>query len=263
MTDTTSTLYHEITGEGETLILGHAGFVDNRMWDAQWNAFTEKYRVLRFDMQGFGQSGVATQPISRSEELLALMDSLNIEKAHLLGCSLSGAAYINFAIQHPQRVLSLTLVNAVPDGFKMEGEPPRYMMEMFGAMQTGDVAKASELQIRIWFDGMYREPEDVDSDLRQKAAEMNKIAVQNNTFFIADSQPVNPLSPLAIERLHEIQCPVLLIDSTLDHPVLAEAAEIMLKQIPDAQRKIIEDAAHLPNMEKPEIFNQIVLDFLS
>ena len=145
----------------------------------------------------------------------------------------------------------------------MEGEPPRYMMEMFGAMQTGDVAKASELQIRIWFDGMYREPEDVDSDLRQKAAEMNKIAVQNNTFFIADSQPVNPLSPLAIERLHEIQCPVLLIDSTLDHPVLAEAAEIMLKQIPDAQRKIIEDAAHLPNMEKPELFNQIVLDFLS
>ena len=85
MTDTTSTLYHEITGEGETLILGHAGFVDSRMWDAQWNTFTEKYRVLRFDMQGFGQSGVATQPISRSEELLTLMDSLNIEKAHLLG----------------------------------------------------------------------------------------------------------------------------------------------------------------------------------
>lgn len=262
MTVTTAQLHHEIIGEGETVILGHAGFVDSRMWDSQWQAFTEEYRVLRFDMQGYGKSEVATQPISRSDELLALMDSLNIEKAHLVGSSLSGAAYINFTIQHPERVLSLTVVNAVPDGFKMEGEPPRYMMEMFGAMQAGNVDKASELQIRIWIDGMYREPEEVDSAIRQKALEMNKIAVQNSTFFIADSEQVNPLSPLAIERLHEIQCPVLVIDSTLDHPVLAEVAEIMTNQIPTVKRQTIEGAAHLPNMEKPEVFNQIVLDFL-
>lgn len=262
MTDTTTNLYHEITGEGETVILGHAGFVDSRMWDAQRGAFAEKYRVLRFDMQGYGQSAIATRPISRSEELLELMDSLNIKKAYLIGCSLSGAAYINFAIQHPEKVLSLTVVNAVPDGYKMEGEPPRYMMEMFGAMQEGDIDKASELQIRIWIDGMYREPDEVDSEIRQKALEMNKIAVQNGTFFIADSTPVNPLSPPAIERLHEIQCPVLVIDSTLDHPVLAEVAEIMTNQIPNATRKTIEGAAHLANMEKPEAFNQIVLDFL-
>lgn len=262
MTTTKTKLYHQVTGEGETVILGHAGFVDSRMWDAQWSTFTEKHRVLRFDMQGYGQSEVATQPISRSEELLELMESLNIEQAHLIGCSLSGAAYINFAIQHPEKVLSLTVVNAVPDGYQMQGEPPRYMMEMFGAMQEGNVDKASELQIRIWIDGMYREPGEVDSDLREKALEMNRITVQNGTFFIADSAPVNPLSPLAIERLHEIQCPVLVIDSTLDHPVLAEVAEIMTNQIPNATRTTIEGAAHLPNMEKPEIFNRILLDFL-
>ena len=258
-----TTLHYEIAGEGETLILGHAGFVDSRMWDAQWKDFTKHYRVLRFDMQGFGQSDIATQPISRSEELLSLMDSLNIDKVHLLGCSLSGATYINFAIQHPERVLSLTVVNAVPDGYKMQGEPPRYLMEMMGAMQAGDIEQASELQLRIWIDGIYREPHEVNSTVRQKASEMNKIAVQNGTFFIADSEPVNPLSPLAIERLQEIQCPVLVINSTLDHPVVAEAAEIMLRQIPDARRKTIEGAAHLPNMEKPEAFNRIVLDFLN
>ena len=262
MTTKISHLNYEIAGEGETIILGHAGFVDSRMWDAQWTAFTAKYRVLRFDMQGYGKSDIATQPISRSEELLALIESLGIEKAHLIGSSLSGAAYIDIALTHPEKVASLTVVNAVPNGFKMEGEPPRYMMEMFGAMQQGDINNASELQIRIWIDGMYREPDEVNRDVRQKASEMNKIAVQNGTFFVADSQPVNPLSPPAIVRLHEIQCPTLVIDSALDHPVLAEVADIMTNQIPNATHKTIEGAAHLPNMEKPEEFNQIVLDFL-
>lgn len=258
-----TTLNYEIAGQGETVILGHAGFVDSRMWDAQWDAFAEKYRIVRFDMQGYGQSTLATQPISRSEELLSLMDTLNIEKAHLVGCSLSGTAYINFAIKHPEKVLSLTVINAAPPGFEMQGEPPHYMMEMFAAMQQGDMDTASELQIRIWIDGMYREPNEVDSAVRQKAAEMNKIAVQNSTFFIADSQPVNPLTPSAIERLHEIACPVLVINGGLDHPEIGRATEIMANEIPNAIHQTIEGTAHLPNMEKPEIFNQIVLSFLN
>jgi 3-oxoadipate enol-lactonase len=45
-------LYYEMAGDGDTLVLGHAGFVDSRMWDAQWDAFTQKYRVIRFDMRG-------------------------------------------------------------------------------------------------------------------------------------------------------------------------------------------------------------------
>lgn len=256
-------LHYDIAGEGETIILGHAGFVDSRMWDAQWKALTTDHHVLRFDMQGYGKSPLATQPISRSGELLSLMDSLNIERAHLVGCSLSGTAYIDFSLTYPERVLSLTVVNATPGGFEMQGEPPRYMMEMFGAMQTGNLEQASELQIRIWIDGMYREPGDVDSAVRQNALDMNKIAVQNQTFFIADSHPVNPLDPPAIQRLSEISCPVLVIDSTLDHPEMARAARLIQEQIPGAIHKTIDGAAHLPNMEKPDDFNHILLDFLS
>jgi pimeloyl-ACP methyl ester carboxylesterase len=144
----------------------------------------------------------------------------------------------------------------------MQGEPPRYMMEMIGAMQQGNFEQASELQIRIWIDGMYREPHEVDSHVRQKAAEMNRIAVNNQTFFIADSQPVNPLVPAAINRLNEIQCPVLVIDGALDHPEMSRAADLMLTQIPNATRHQIEGASHLPNMEKPQEFNRMILDFL-
>lgn len=92
---------------------------------------------------------------------------------------------------------------------------------------------------------------------------MNKTAVQNNTFFIADSQPVNPLTPPAIERLHEIACPTLVINGGLEHPEMARATEIMVNKIPNGIHQTIEGTAHLPNMEKPEIFNQLVLDFLN
>ena len=58
-------LYYEMAGDGETLVLGHAGFLDSRMWDAQWDAFTQQYRVIRFDMRGYGKSDPAHGPRNR------------------------------------------------------------------------------------------------------------------------------------------------------------------------------------------------------
>lgn len=256
-------LFYDLTGEGEeTIVLGHAGFVDSRMWDGQVQALESQYRVLRYDMQGFGRSDAATAPVARRAQLLAMLQKLGIAKAHFIGSSMSGALFLNFALEHPEMVKSLVVANAVPDGFEMQGEPPRYLMEMFGAAQTGDVELTSELQVRIWFDGMYREPEEVDATVREKVAQMNRIPVQNNTFFIADSQPIEPLDPSAVNRLGEIACPVLVIDSTLDHPEVQRAAALMAERMPNAQYVTIEGAAHMPNMEKPDEFNRAVAKFL-
>jgi pimeloyl-ACP methyl ester carboxylesterase len=145
----------------------------------------------------------------------------------------------------------------------MQGEPPRYMTEMFGELQQGNLERASDLQTRIWVDGIYREPEQVDAAMRQHWMTMNQIAVKNNTFLIADSQPVNPLNPPAVERLGEIQVPTLIVVGSLDHPELLRAADVMREQIPEAEKIIIDAAAHMLNMEKPDEFNRIVLDFLA
>src|SRR5262245_29029711 len=83
-------IYYELAGEGETLVLSHAGFVDSRMWDSQWNDFAQHYRVLRFDMRGFGKSSKLEAPVSRRDDLYALLNHLGIGHAHLLGCSMSG-----------------------------------------------------------------------------------------------------------------------------------------------------------------------------
>jgi len=255
-------LWYEIGGEGDTLVLIHAGFVDSRMWDDQWEAFTQHYRVIRFDQRGFGKSDPAQGPVSRRADLLRLLDELSVERAALLGCSMGGTAAMDIALEHAERVSALIAVSAVPGGFQLQGEPPRYLMEMMGAAQQGNLERTSDLQIRIWVDGPFREPEQVNPSVRQRAAEMNRIPVQQGTFFIADGQSLNPLDPPAARRLNEFRMPALIIAGALDDPEILRAAELMASEIQGAQKVILPSSAHLPNMENPQLFNQTVLSFM-
>lgn len=255
-------LYYEVEGQGAPLVLSHAGFVDSRMWDDQWSDFAQQQHVIRFDMRGFGQAALGATPIERRRDLDRLLQQLDVPRAALLGCSLSGEVVLDFALEHPERVTALILVSTVPGGFEMQGEPPAQLFEMMSAIEQGDLARASELQNRLWIDGPFRQPEQVNPLVRQRAAEMNRIALANGTWFKAEMQPANPLSPPAIQRLNEIRVPTLIIAGGLDHPEVLRAAEVMMAAIPQAEKIIIPDGAHLPNMEQPALFNQIVLDFL-
>jgi len=257
-------LYYQIGGpdNAQTLVLNHAGFVDSGQWDYQWDAFTEKYRVIRYDMRGLGKSDLAPQSVSRRDDLYKLLTQLGVSKTHVLGESMGGEIVIDFTLEHPDMVTSLIAVSATPSGFEMQGEPPRYLMEMMETLQKGDLEKGSELQLRIWIDGEYREPNEVDPAVRKHAAAMNKIAVKNGTFFTADSQPLNPLDPPAVGRLSEIHVPTLLIAGALDNSEIVRAADVMASEIENAQKLIIADAAHMPSMEKPAEFNRAVMEFL-
>jgi pimeloyl-ACP methyl ester carboxylesterase len=256
------TLYYEAAGEGAPLVLSHAGFVDSRMWDDQWPDFARHYRVIRFDMRGYGKSDPVTAPIARRDDLYRLLKRLEITRAFLLGCSLGGEVILDFALEHPEMTLGLIVVSGTPSGFELQGEPPRHLLEMIGALQQGDLALASELQLRIWIDGPFREPDQVDSRVRQRAAEMTRTPLANGTFATADANPHNPLDPPAAQRLNEIHAPTLVMAGGLDHPEILRAAEVMRAAIPGAQKVVMADCAHLPNMEKPAEFNRAVLDFL-
>jgi pimeloyl-ACP methyl ester carboxylesterase len=255
-------LYHEMTGSGQPMVLCHAGFVDSRMWDGQWEAFSHCFRVVRFDMRDYGKSDRARGPVSRRKDLEGLLDQLEIQRAVLVGCSMGGTTVLDFALEHPERVAALILVSAVPGGFEMRGDPPADLLAMFAAIQQGDLAQVSELQLRLWVDGPLRQPEQVDPEVRQRAAEMNRIPVEHGTFML-DTQPVDPLDPPAVTRLNQIHVPTLIIAGALDNSELLRAADVMEEGITGARKVIILGAAHVPNMEKPEEFNRKVLGFLT
>ena len=256
-------LYYETAGEGMPLILAHAAFLDSRMFDAIWERLAKQFRVIRYDMRGFGKSSPVAGPLARRYDLDRLLTHLDVTQAHLVGCSLSGEIGLDLALEQPQRFKSLTLVGATPSGFQLQGEPPCYIMEMIAALQSGNFDRANELQIRIWLDGEQREPQQVDATLRKKALEMNRIPVAQNTFFLSDMQPANPLDPPAITRLESVTCPTWIVAGALDHGEVLRAADEMVKRIPGARKTIIESSGHVPSYEQPESFAKMLMDFLS
>lgn len=255
-------LYYETAGVGMPLVLAHAAFLDSRMFNAIWEPLAQHFHVIRYDMRGFGKSSPVTGPLSRRNDLDRLLTHLDLKQVHLVGCSLSGEIGLDLALEQPQRFKSLTLVGSTPSGFKLQGEPPRYILEMIAALQNGDIDRANELQIRIWLDGEHREPGQVDSTLRKNALEMNRIPVSQNTYFITDTQPINPLDPAAITRLESIKCPTLIVTGTYDHSEILRAANEMAERIPNARKALIESAGHVPSYEQPDAFTKLLLDFL-
>jgi pimeloyl-ACP methyl ester carboxylesterase len=256
------TLYYEQTGDGFPLVLSHAAFLDSRMFDGLVELLAPHYRVIRYDMRGYGQSSPVKGPMCRRKDLAALLEYLGVTQAHLLGCSNGGEISLDLALEKPQLAASLTLVGSTPSGFKMEGAPPPKILEMMAAMQSGDLERASELQIQIWLDSDFREPAQVEPGLRLKALEMNRIPIQQNTFFTADVQPLTPLDPPAVNRLEEVTCPVMITVGSLDHAEVVRAAAEMTTHIPNARQIIFKDCGHVPSFEKPELFAGKLLEFL-
>jgi len=244
-------IHAESVGTGPAVVFVHADFVDGRLWDGV-RAQLPEYQTVAYDKLGFGQSDPATGPVVRRRELAAVIDALGLGAVHLVGCSNGGTQALDYTLEHPQRVLSLTLINSGPSGWAPQGEPPALILQMISAIQQGDLATASELQLQIWFDGPNRSRLDFADGLlqaRERAGEMNRVCVERGTFFLADAVPADPLDPPAIGRLEEVRVPTLVIDGRHDWAENRRASRL-LAAITGAQLVEV-DAAHVPPLENP------------
>ena len=114
-------LYYEVMGAGHPLVLLHEGIADSRMYDDQFNAFAQRYRVVRFDLRGFGQSDLppGDEPVALYEDLYGLLALLGIKKTYVLGMSMGGAIALDFTLAHPVMVDALILVAPGVSGYDM------------------------------------------------------------------------------------------------------------------------------------------------
>lgn len=248
-------IHAETEGTGPVIVFVHADFVDGRLWDAVRPHLAAQYKTVIYDKLGYGRSDPAQGPVNRRQELAAVVDALGLESFHLVGCSNGGQQALDFTLENQDRVKSLTLVNSSPSGWKFQGDPPPLLLEMIGAMQTGDGVRASELQVQIWFDGPQRDKTQFNPALweaRRMASLMNRICVERGTFFLADYPGILPLVP-ALDRLTEVRVPTLVIDGRWDWEENHRASRFMAEGIPGA--KIIEmDGGHAVPLEDPEGF---------
>ena len=257
-------LYYETAGSGPWLVLLHAGIADRHMWDDQWAEFAARVRLLRYDMRGFGRSPMTGGAFSNRQDLFQLLKFLGIESANFIGCSMGGMTLLDFSLEHPQMVGSMVLVAAAVSGMAPEGQPPREILEMIEARKTGDFERAADLHVRIWADGFKRGGK-AEAGVRERVRRMGLEALENQDEFLRATGFLmeTPLQLPASGRLGEVRCPTLVLAGDLDDDNVLRAAETLTKGIPDARKEIIHGAAHLPNMEKPEEFNRVVLEFLN
>ena len=258
-------LYYEVTGAGHPLVLLHEGIADSRMYDDQFNAFAQRYRVVRFDLRGFGRSDLppGDEPVALYEDLYGLLALLGIKKTYVLGMSMGGAIALDFTLAHPVMVDALILVAPGVSGYDMASFEVEYQAigeEIEEAVKRGDYERASELETRIWVVGPERTPQQVDPSVRQRVYEMNLHNFRN--MGAAEFPPSQELDPPAIARLGEVAVPTCLIIGDKDVREMLSIIEKLEQGIPGARKVVMRDVAHALNMEQPEEFNRIVLDFL-
>lgn len=251
-------IHYERTGSGFPLLLLHAGIADSRMWEPQVPAFAAHFDLIRPDSRGFGQSELPAMRWSPVSDLLALIDELCLKPAHLVGCSMGGAIAIDFAIQHPERVSKLVLVGTAISGANFGKKYPGLWAEVKAADEAGDLDALNQAEMRLFLDGPQRPRGYVSQPLRDLFLSMNGTSLNSDW----ETAPIDDMEPPAIERLGEVTAPTLVVVGDRDVPTIYDAADLLMKSLSHARQVVIDDAAHLPNLEHPNEFNRLVLDFL-
>lgn len=154
---------------------------------------------------------------------------------------------------------SLVLVAPGVGGTEPSEQILRFFQEEDALVEQGDLQGATELNLRFWVDGPQRTPDQVNPTVRQRVYEMQYHAF---TLPMPEGADEQALQPPAITRLAEIRVPTLIVTGNLDLPEKLELSERLAASIPGARWEIIAGAAHMVNMEQPQEFNRIVLDFL-
>ena len=255
-------LYYEVAGEGHPLALLHAGIADSRMWDDQFEEFAKQYRVVRYDYRGFGKSSVPVDGFSMRADLYELLRQLGIERAYLIGVSMGGGLAVDAAIERPDLVAALIPTCPGLSGQSEDATPEEiaFFEQVETADKDGDLGRVNELEVHLWVDGLSRSPEQVNPALRDKVREMNGLALQRQHEW--EGVTTRKLEPPAAGRVGEITAPTLAIIGDRDLSGVKQAVDLIAAGVPGARKATVANAAHVPNMEHPEEYNRIVLDFL-
>lgn len=255
-------LYYEVAGEGHPLLLIHAGIADHRMWDDQWEEFSSRYRVIRYDTRGYGDTPVLDRDYSNRQDIHDLLTHLGVHKTYIIGVSRGGTIATDFTLEHPEVVEALVLVGAGVGGLTNEAGPTAEELQAFEEMEEAeakeDWERVADIDVRVWVDGFGRLEGQADPKVREKVRQM---CLDTYRKPYGSGQPI-VLDPPAAGRLAEIKVPTLVLVGEYDTSGAHASADAFASGIAGARKVVIEGTAHVPNMEKPEEFTRLVLDFL-
>lgn len=248
---------YEDVGQGLPLVLVHGHPFDRSMWRDQVRAFRAHYRVITFDLRGYGETTVIPGKTSLGEfarDIAGLLDYLGVNDVILGGLSMGGQIVLEFYRLFPRRVRALILADTFAQLDTDERRQERYNTAE-RLMNEGMHAYADEVLPKMIAPGtIERQPEvaaHVLSMMRGTSPAGAAAALRGR----AERQDYTPLLP-------EITAPTLIIVGGDDEFTPISDAEYMRERIPNSQMAVIEETGHMPNLERPDEFNRVVEEFL-
>jgi len=231
------------------IVLCHAGVADRRSWRTLAPLLTDLGGVVALDRRGFGETPPAGEPFSHAADLVAALAALDAGPAWLVGSSMGGGVALDAALEAPERVAGLVLfaaaVSGQPDADDALDPDTEPIDAALGA--TEDPDEINRLEAWLWLDGPTVPEGRVQGPERELVEAMNAIVIAHERDEVSDGAS----GVDAWSRLGELQVPVTVAWGALDVPQIIVECAMAAAQIPGAQTVVIEDAAHLPYLERP------------
>jgi 3-oxoadipate enol-lactonase len=225
-------------GSGPVLVLLHEGVGDSRMWDPVWSDLTSWYRLIRYDVRGFGRSATASEEYTLLGDLRAVLGHFDVPSAHVAGCSMGGGTALEFALAEPGRVQSLVLLCPGIGGYPYPETP-----ELDEACEALAAAGDDEGIMRILLDVWGRAGEDaLVSDLMRGAMQ----AWENEEQFQQEGEP-------AFDRLGELRVPTILLVGDMDDAALIASNKEAASRIPGCELIWMPGVDHYPTVRAPQL----------
>ncbi|WP_338548759.1 alpha/beta fold hydrolase [Roseovarius phycicola] len=226
-------------------------------WDGMLPALSQRYRVLSYDLLGHGESAVPEGEVTLtalSEQLVDLMDHLQIGQAALVGFSLGGMINRRVALDHPERVSALAILNS-----PHEREPEAQAMYEKAARDSavGGPEATVDAALKRWFsEGFHAENLDVVARVRQIVVANDPANYAAHRYVLAAgvTELIRPDPP--------IDAPALVMTCEHDSGSTPAMSWAIAHEMPEAQVEIVAELRHLGLVERPEVFSKAVLKFL-
>jgi pimeloyl-ACP methyl ester carboxylesterase len=244
------------------IVLIHAGVADRGMWDPIWPELTGDRDVVRVDLRGFGDSaGRPSGAVSNPGDVLGMLSELGVDRCHVVGASFGAGVAVEVALVRPSAVASLLL--AAPGGSLLAEVTPDLRACWDAertALERGDLDAAVEANLSWWVEGTRRSAGQVDPAVREHVGRMQRRVFE----VIADWDDVEDqeLDPPALVRLSEIEVPVFVLVGGLDLDAVHDAAGRVVAGIAGARRVDWPDAGHLPSLENPAAFTELLREWV-
>lgn len=246
-------------GEGLPVVFLHAGVCDKRMWLDQMQAAADAgWHAIAYDRRGYGETTSPDEAFSHLGDLEALLDAFDIHAAVLVGCSMGGGLAVDFALAHPGRTIGLVLIGTSITGAPWSATAEERAIEMAeeDAWERGDLDLLNRVQAHEWLDGPRTQSGRVGGAVRELFLDMNARALSKSQ--LTQEEP----RPDAWSRLEDINTPALLIVGDEDFTAIVDRHETLSESMPNVFAVVLEGAAHIPSIEKPELVNSLLLQFL-